>query len=280
MGKMGSGFMVGHTEAIKGIYDLKGFIKDHDSKGNQIKLPMWNPQAYEDDMVPYFTRTFQQGIGDVDQRGGIWTGGQSINDVRSRQFNMADVMAQKGLSGNTEMTDLAYNKAREDAINQAMAMSATRSGRTGLGARDVQNANMDFMQNAAREKASSGLQESLNYLNTGYNMFGDIRGRDLQQMSMNDAMKQFYLGQFMNMQEAGRQARIDREQMNVGTQMGILPYNTRRYNSQPYNGQLHLNAGAQFDEGMSSMFGAMGMGGGMGGGGGGGMMGGMMGGGK
>lgn len=274
MGKMGSGFMVGHTEAIKGIYDLKGFIKDHDSKGNQIKLPMWNPQAYEDDMVPYFTRTFQEGIGGVDQRGGIWTGGQSINDVRSKQFNMADIMANKGMSGNTELTDLAYNKAREDALSQAMAMASSRNGRSGLAARGIENANMEFMQNAARDKASSGLQESLNYLNTGYNMFGDIRGKDLQQMSINDSMKNAYINQFMNMQEAGRRARIDREQMNVGTQMGILPYNTRRYNSQPYNGQLHLNAGAQFDEGMSSMFGAMGMGGGAMGGGGG-MMGGM-----
>jgi len=272
MGKMATGAFVGHTSEIKGIYDLKGYIKDYKNKGKMVTPAQFNASAFEDDMVPYFTRTFQEGIGNVDQRGGIWDGGRSIADVRSKQFDLANSMYEKGLSGETALTDLAYNTAREDAINQAMAMAATKQGRSGLGARDVQNANMSFMQEAARNKAASGIEENLNYLNTGYNMFGGIRGQDLNQMSQNDAMKQFYLGQFLNMQENGRNARIAREQMNVGTQMGVLPHNLRLRNSTAYNPEAHLAAGAQFDEGMSSMFGAMGMG--AGGGGGGGMMGG------
>jgi hypothetical protein len=64
---------------------------------------MWNPNAYDDDMVPYFTKIFQGGIADMDTRGGLGDEAEmrSIQGEKKRDLETLSVMVkiQKNSSG-------------------------------------------------------------------------------------------------------------------------------------------------------------------------------------
>lgn len=206
--------------ALAGIPgSIKGSKLEQQAQANR-NAQMLAPQAFEIDSMPWvldqykslYSSAMQQMPTDVDM--------QRYAGLTNTQYDIANMLAQKALSGNADQTNLQYAQSRDDAINQAMAMAASRGGRTGLAQREIGGLAAGYNQSTARDMAASRLNEVMQNTNMANQSLGFLH--DQQSNQFQRAQDSVYrgLGGFYGALENDRQARISREHLRMG-QSGI-----------------------------------------------------------
>lgn len=206
--------------ALAGIPgSIKGSKLEQQAQANR-NAQMLAPNAFEIDSMPWvldqykglYNSAMAQMPTDIDM--------QRYAGLTNTQYDIANMLAQKALSGNAEQTDLQYAKSRDDAINQAMAMAASRNGRTGLAAREIGGLSAGYNQDTARDMALSRLNETAQNTNMANQSLGFLHDQQSKQFQRAEDSVYRGLGGFYGALENDRQARISREHLRLG-QSGI-----------------------------------------------------------
>lgn len=212
---MGSG-----VAALAGIPgSIKGGKLEQQAQANR-NAQMLAPQAFDIDSMPWvldqYKDLYSNAMGNMPTSADM----ARYRGLTDSQYSIADMLAQKALSGSAEQTDLQYAKSRDDSINQAMAMAASRGGRTGLAQRAIGDRVAGFGQETARDMASSRINEVMGNTNAANQALGFLHNQESNQFQRAEDSVYRGLGGFYGALENDRQARISREHLRMG-QSGI-----------------------------------------------------------
>lgn len=238
----------------------------------------FDQDAFKDPNKDQWQEQLSNRLGQIDQRQapqaqgyqgatpnvtGINQNTQMSDQSRQQQMGMLGSLSntfQNQASGNqTSVGEMALAMQREQALKNSLAMQASaRGGNVAAASRQagraMENANSQFMQQAAISRAAEAQQANQNLLNIG-NQYGQVRGQDInvaqanqgyanqaalsnqgaqlqmiqnqnqmsqfntnaqmQQQQMNDQMTQYFLNQGMTLDQAQMQAAMQLEQLRA-----------------------------------------------------------------
>lgn len=212
---MGSG-----VAALAGIPgSIRGGKLEEQAMRNR-NAQMMSPEAFDINSMPWVLDQYKDLYSRAMMNMPTETDMTRYRGLIDDQYSLSKMLTDRALSGKTEMTDLQYGQSKDDAISQAMAMAASRPGRSGLAQREIGGLAAGYNQQVARDMAGSRIQEFLSNMNAANQSAGFLRGQETEGFQRAEDSVYRGLGGFYGALENDRQARISREHLKMG-QSGI-----------------------------------------------------------